>query len=201
LDGWSGGGWGVFIAPTTNSTVGEGCCRWAHRTVRCGTGHCPVRQPRHPTVRVLMVLTVGALTSWGTGQSGATPDIHCSLSGAPSGACSDSAQTIRTLFTLSADRWSRPLRWQPLLRWCTEQSGGTPDSLVNYSGARPQKPEGEEFEVDPPWCTGHCPVVHRTVRCTRPGFTSVSFAPFFRTLTLIFLLVYAEPLAPVECII
>jgi hypothetical protein len=24
----------------------------AHRTVRCGTGHCPVRQPRHPTVRV-----------------------------------------------------------------------------------------------------------------------------------------------------
>jgi hypothetical protein len=25
---------------------------------------------------------------------------------------------------------------------------------MNYSGARPQKPEGEEFEVDPPWCTG-----------------------------------------------
>jgi hypothetical protein len=24
----------------------------AHRTVRCATGHCPVRQPRHPTVRV-----------------------------------------------------------------------------------------------------------------------------------------------------
>jgi hypothetical protein len=27
----------------------------------------PVRQPRHPTVRVLTVLTVGALTSWVTG--------------------------------------------------------------------------------------------------------------------------------------
>jgi hypothetical protein len=27
------------------------------------TGHCPVRQPRHPTVRVLTVSTVGALTS------------------------------------------------------------------------------------------------------------------------------------------
>jgi hypothetical protein len=27
----------------------------------------PVRQPRHPTVRVLKVLTVGALTAWGTG--------------------------------------------------------------------------------------------------------------------------------------
>jgi hypothetical protein len=24
----------------------------AHRTVRSATGHCPVRQPRHPTVRV-----------------------------------------------------------------------------------------------------------------------------------------------------
>jgi hypothetical protein len=44
-----------------------------------------VRQPRHPTVRVLMVSTVGALSSWGTGQSGAAPDRYCSLSGAPSG--------------------------------------------------------------------------------------------------------------------
>jgi hypothetical protein len=24
----------------------------AHRIVRCTTGHCPVRQPRHSTVRV-----------------------------------------------------------------------------------------------------------------------------------------------------
>jgi hypothetical protein len=29
-----------------------------------------------------------------------------------------------------------------------------PDNPVNYSGARPQKSEAEEFEVDPPWCTG-----------------------------------------------
>ena len=29
---------------------------------------------------------------------------------------------------------------------------------MNYSGAAPEKPEGEEFEGDPPWCTGHCPV-------------------------------------------
>jgi hypothetical protein len=43
---------GVFIAPTTKMAVGEGCYRWAHRTVRCATEHCPVRQPRHPTVRV-----------------------------------------------------------------------------------------------------------------------------------------------------
>jgi hypothetical protein len=47
-----------------------------------------VRQPRHPTVRVLTVSTVGALSSCGTGQSGAAPDspvphrigtVHCSV--------------------------------------------------------------------------------------------------------------------------
>jgi hypothetical protein len=91
LDGWSGGGCGVFIAPTTNSTVGAGCCRWAHRTVRCATGQCPVRQPHHPTVRVLTVSTVGALSSCGTGHSGAAPDRYCALSGAPLAAALTSA--------------------------------------------------------------------------------------------------------------
>jgi hypothetical protein len=56
---------------------------------------------------------------------------------------------------------------------------GTPDSPVNYSGVRLEKPEGEEFEVDPPWCTGHSPVAHPPDRGARPRFTSVSFAPFF----------------------
>ena len=59
---------GVFIAPTTKVAVGEGCCRRAHRTVRCAshvtqplefdrwssdkwghrtvTVHCPVRHLR-----------------------------------------------------------------------------------------------------------------------------------------------------------
>jgi hypothetical protein len=50
LDAMNGGWLGVFIAPTTKMTVGEGFCRMAHRTVRCATGHCPVRQPRHPAV-------------------------------------------------------------------------------------------------------------------------------------------------------
>jgi hypothetical protein len=77
---------GVFIAPTTKPTVGEVVCQWVHWIVQCTTGHCPVRQPRHPIVRVLMVSTIGALTSW-------APDRHCSLSGAPSGA----ALTLREL--------------------------------------------------------------------------------------------------------
>jgi hypothetical protein len=64
----------------------------------------PVRQPRHPTVRVLTVSTVGALTSWGIGQSGAASDRHYSLSGAPSGA----ALTLREL-SAHCSRCRRPL--------------------------------------------------------------------------------------------
>jgi hypothetical protein len=37
LDALNSGGWGVFIAPTTKTAVGEGCCRWAHQTVRCAS--------------------------------------------------------------------------------------------------------------------------------------------------------------------
>jgi hypothetical protein len=152
----SGGGWGVFIAPTTKPTVGEAVCRWAHRTVRCATGHCTVRQPCHPTVRVLTVSTVGALTAWGTGQSGAAPDRHCSLFGAPSG-------TALTLRELSAHCSAfAGVRWSRLLRW-SRCSAGTSDSPLNYNGAALQKPEGEEFSLYSPWCTGHCPVVHWTL--------------------------------------
>jgi hypothetical protein len=154
LDTLNSGGWGVFIAPTTKTAVGEGCCRWAQRTVRWATGHCPVRQPHHPTVRVLTVSTVGALTVWAIGQSDAAPDRHCSLSDAPSGA----ALTLRELSmhcsrcqpTVEVDRCAG----DRCSAWHIGQSGATPDSPVNYSGERPQKPEGEEFILYGPWCTG-----------------------------------------------
>jgi hypothetical protein len=51
LDAMNGGVVGVFIAPTTKSGRWEADCRMAHRTVRCATGHCPVRQPRQSAVR------------------------------------------------------------------------------------------------------------------------------------------------------
>jgi hypothetical protein len=98
---------GVFIAPTTKPTVGEAVCRWAHRTVRCATGHYPVRQPHRPTIRVLTVSTVRALTSWGTGRSGAAPDMHCSLSSAPLAPTLTSAANYSSIKAL----YSRPLRW------------------------------------------------------------------------------------------
>jgi hypothetical protein len=71
------------------------------------TGHCLVRQPRHPTVRVLAVSTVGALSSSGTGQSGAAPDRYCALSGAPLTAALTFARTVAFVGV----RCSRPLRW------------------------------------------------------------------------------------------
>jgi hypothetical protein len=37
-------------------------------------------------------------------------------------------------------------------------SAGAPDSPVNYSGARPEKPESGELDAVRSWCTGHCPV-------------------------------------------
>jgi hypothetical protein len=40
------------------------------------------------------VPTVGASDRWATGQSAGAPDSHCSLSGAPSDACSDSTRSL-----------------------------------------------------------------------------------------------------------
>jgi hypothetical protein len=96
-----------------------------HETVRCATGHCPVRQPHHPTVKVLTVSTVGALSSWGTGQSGAAPDMHCSLSGAPSSA----ALTLREL-SAHCSRYCSLL--QTTVGVVAVAPLGTPDSPVLY---------------------------------------------------------------------
>jgi hypothetical protein len=90
-----------------------------------GAPDSPVRQPRHPTVRVLTVSTVGALTAWGTGQSGAAPDRHCSLSGAPSGA----ALTLRELSVHYS-------RCQSTVALATVAPLGTPDSPVTHRTVR-----------------------------------------------------------------
>jgi hypothetical protein len=84
---------------------------------------------------------------WATGQSRGAPDRSCSLSGAPSGACSDSTRAVDTvhcsLFTFAVDRW----RCSRYSAWHTGQSSATPDSPVNYSGGQFQKPEGDKFGV------------------------------------------------------
>jgi hypothetical protein len=90
LDRWSGGGWGAFIAPNHQATVGEG-------QLSMGAPDSPVREPRHPTIRVRALSTVGALSSSSTRQYGAAPDRYCSLSGVPLTAALTSACTVRAL--------------------------------------------------------------------------------------------------------
>jgi hypothetical protein len=112
------------------------------------TGQCPVR--RH----VILSLGLGAgrpleaLSSCGTGQSSAP--LTAALT------------SVVVLFI----RQSRPLRAD------SRCSAGAPDSPVNYSGAAPGKPEGEEFELIHPGALD-CPV-----RQTRADF-GLLFAPFF----------------------
>jgi hypothetical protein len=71
-----------------------------------GAPDSPVRQPRHPTVRVMAVSTVGALSSCDTGQSGAALDRYCALSGAPLAVALTSAAYCSAVRALC----SRPLR-------------------------------------------------------------------------------------------
>jgi hypothetical protein len=107
-----------------------------------------VRQPRHPTVRFLTQSTVGALTSGGTGQSGAAPDKHCSLSGAPLTSAANSALTSAA--NCSAVRGTV----QSIVAPKSRCSAGAPDSPMNYSGVALEKPEAGQFRVVRSWCTG-----------------------------------------------
>jgi hypothetical protein len=182
---------GVFIAPTTKVAVGEAVCRWAHRTVRCATRHCPVHQPRHPTVRVrpLELWQVGSPDSPVVHRTG---PVQCPVRFlAP-------ALTPRALFAhcsaFTGFRWSRPLH-------CSRCSAGTPDSPVLHRTVwwiiaewHFQKPEGGEFELIHPGASD-------TVRCARPGQPSVFFCSCLLNPILDFLLVCVEPLAPIELII
>jgi hypothetical protein len=54
----------------------------AHQTVLCATGHCPVRQPRHPAVRVRPVNYSGAASIFPKVASSASSSlVHRTLSG------------------------------------------------------------------------------------------------------------------------
>jgi hypothetical protein len=64
------------------------------------------------------------------------------LSGAPLTGDSDSVRTVLHCSSNSSAFAVNRCTKEPLLCWCIGQSGGTPDSPVNYSGARLEKPEG-----------------------------------------------------------
>jgi hypothetical protein len=104
---WLGG----IYSPNHQTNRWGGC-------LSMGAPDSPVREPRHPTIRVLTVSTVGALTSWGTGQSGA-----------PSGA----ALTLHEL-SVHCSRCRRPLELTVVLD--SRCSAGTPDSPVAHRTVR-----------------------------------------------------------------
>jgi hypothetical protein len=144
-------GWGGIYSHQPKSS------RWWSLLAK-GTRDSPVRHrivsgapPRHPAVRAWSWSTVGGFVLlWHR-------TVRCATG--QSGAPLTSALTFWIpLFTLQ----SRPLRAD------SRCSDGTPGSPVNYSGGAPEKPEGEEFELVHPSAPD-------TVRCARPGHTSVSF--------------------------
>jgi hypothetical protein len=98
-----------------------------------------------------------------------------------------STRHCSSLYTLR----SRPLaRRDPLLRWLTGQSGGTPDSPVNYSEGGLGISRGWLVRRAPGWRTGQCPVHHLPAQ-------SKSCSIFNYVPNLISFLVCVEPYAPV----
>jgi hypothetical protein len=76
-----------------------------------------------------------------------------------------------------------------LLRWLTGQSGGTPDSLVNYSRARLRFLDSGRLTLVQSWCTGQSGAPdHNTLS---------SWLRFNLVPNLNLLLVCVEPYAPV----
>jgi hypothetical protein len=117
-----------------------------HRT---GIACCPVRRHVTQSLGFGAKSAIGALSSCDTGQSGA-----------PLTCCSDFCAALLIY-------QSRPLRVD------SRCSASTPDSLVNYSGARLRFPESGWLTPVWSWCTGHCPVAHWTVRCAILQHTQV----------------------------
>jgi hypothetical protein len=116
-------------------------------TVRCTTGHCPVRF----SFLIWRSRPLALWSRWRTGQSGAP------------------------FRPLARPRVSRGSRGRPLAHWTVRC---TPYSPVNYSLTplitfREQRVRmSQPGAPDIVWCTtGHCPVHHRTVRCSQTELT------------------------------
>jgi hypothetical protein len=122
LDCLNGGGWRVFIAPTTIQAVGWLLCWWAHRTLHCSlSGECHVSRP----------LGFGALDRWSrlsfccTRQSDGTPD---SLVRPVVADCLLTSDASNCVCSRTVDRWAK----LTVAHCLTRQSSGTPDSPVAH---------------------------------------------------------------------
>jgi hypothetical protein len=137
-------------------------CRLAHRTVWCTTGHCPVRIS-------FLIWRSRPLAPWSRWRTGHCP-VHTGQSGAH--------RTVRCplLAVGSATRCARIK--QPTVGPATVGSPDTVrctlDSPVNYSRTPFISSREQQVCLSHPGAldtirctTGHCPVHHRTVRCTQ----------------------------------
>jgi hypothetical protein len=145
------GGWGIYSPNHQTSRLVRLSVRWrtgqfgAHRT-------CPVPQPRHQN---RWIPTVGASVFWARLDVRCTPDMYCSLSGAPVWACLTSARAARA-FNASQVVVSAEIAVAPLLHRTVRC---TPDSPVNFSGAAEVNSRSWRVpETALAWSTGHCPV-------------------------------------------
>jgi hypothetical protein len=151
LDSLNGSGWRVFIASTTILAVavdGAPDSSVVHRTWHCSvSGACHISCP----------MGFGVVDSWSPLSCSCTPATHrtCPVRPDIAALTSDCALFIFTLFT-AVYRWHI---W-PLLRWLTRHVWCTPDSPVNYSGARPWETREWLVREVLGLGTGHCPVRH-----------------------------------------
>jgi hypothetical protein len=127
---------GVFIAPTTKIWSLEGCCRMAHRTVRCASHVSQLLG----SDRWSSDLWGPWVVRWCTGQVLWT--VRCAN-------CASSVlYTRRRALNALQSNVAREVVVAPLAH--RTLSGASPDSPVNYSGAPSDFPEGSEFSVECP---------------------------------------------------
>jgi hypothetical protein len=159
----------VFIATKQKLAVGEGCLLMAHRTVRC-TPDMSGETATSPNSRWDGAgRPLEALSSCGTGQSGASL-ILCSDSAActvccqsrplaPKGAVAPLAhRTVRCTpdspVNFSGAATARTRGWrvpEAAVPWSTGHVRCTPDSLVNYSAPASENSRGRRVEVEVLW--------------------------------------------------
>jgi hypothetical protein len=95
------GGWGIYSPNHQTSRLVEADCRMVHRTVRCtpDMSGAPATSPKP------LEFDRWSSDFWARLDVRCTPDMYCSMSGAPVWACLTSARFWRALNAPAGDRW------------------------------------------------------------------------------------------------
>jgi hypothetical protein len=178
----NGGGWeglnmstiwlGMLLGLPLHEVAGWGgiyshhssCSRWG-RLLAMGAPDSLVRRHVTQPLGLGAGQPLEALSSCSTGQVLFT--VRCA---------SDSALWLCLALFLAS------VLLQSIVARSSRCSAGTPDSPLIFSGVRLLKPESGLLDSVRSWCTRHCLVAHRTVRCARPEHTrflcSFDFEPW-----------------------